>query len=333
MNNSILEQNREMEAFVIQAGATRSFFFKDEYKPLAFIHLADIGGQPIDAWNRMVEYLNYYKDYLAFAIHTGDYCAASQIDYTDYYNLGTPCERPIYNCVGNHDREKNNDWMQGIYDSWAPQSAAHALLFNRTENWDVNFMEGETPTAYYKDFPESNIRMIVLDLYYEVEAQKAWLTSLLAEAREKGMHVMTAMHETTDTMPNRPDTTFNSYSDFEERFGTWPKTAFEDIIADFIDAGGQYICNLAGHRHNDHFGYTARGVLNVAIECAGPWWLWTDARRPAGTRAYDCFNVVGVDTNLGLLKLIRIGNNSDNYMRRKGVLCYDYINKKIIFNG
>ena len=32
MNNSILEQNREMEAFVIQAGATRSFFFKDEFK-------------------------------------------------------------------------------------------------------------------------------------------------------------------------------------------------------------------------------------------------------------------------------------------------------------
>jgi len=331
MNNSIIEQNRETEAFVIQAGATRSFFFKDEFKPLTFVHLADMGNQRIEVWNRMVEYINYYKDYISFAIHTGDYCGSSQLDYTDYYNDGTPCERPILNCVGNHDREENNDWANKGHSTWAPQSAAHALLFNRTENWDVNFMPGETPTAYYKDFPESNIRLIVLDLYYEQEAQKPWLASLLAEAKEKGMHVITAMHETTDTLPHRLETTFDTYSKFEERFGVWPKSIFEDIIADFIDAGGQFVCNFAGHRHNDYIGYTARGVLNVAIECAGPWYLWTDARRIRGTRTDDCFNVVGIDTNLGLLKLIRIGNNCDCYMRRKTALCYDYINKKMIF--
>ena len=56
-----------------------------------------------------------------------------------------------------------------------------------------------------------------------------------------------------------------------------------------------------------------------------------DSRRVKGTKSYDCFNVVGVDTDLGLLKLIRVDNNVDHYMREKKELCFDYINKKVIF--
>lgn len=52
--------------------------------------------------------------------------------------------------------------------------------------------------------------------------------------------------------------------------------------------------------------------------------------RVKGTKSEDCFNVVAIDTELGLIKVIRIGANTDHYMHTKNAFCYDYINKKVI---
>ncbi|MFQ9147579.1 MAG: hypothetical protein ACLR5G_04660 [Eubacteriales bacterium] len=54
--------------------------------------------------------------------------------------------------------------------------------------------------------------------------------------------------------------------------------------------------------------------------------------RVRGTRTYDCFNYMAVDVNMGLLKIVRVGNNRDIFMRSQRSLCYDYLNRKIIFN-
>ena len=40
--------------------------------------------------------------------------------------------------------------------------------------------------------------------------------------------------------------------------------------------------------------------------------------------------IVTVDTILGIIKLVRIGDNVDHYLRSKRTLCYDYKNKRII---
>ena len=40
--------------------------------------------------------------------------------------------------------------------------------------------------------------------------------------------------------------------------------------------------------------------------------------------------VVSVETSTGTLKIIRIGNNSDHYLREKKILSYNYIDKRII---
>jgi hypothetical protein len=299
---------------------------------LQFVHLSDIHTRS-DLWNRMVSFVNHYQNYISFALHTGDYCGGSQLNYNDLYAMQpAPCARPIFNCVGNHDREANCDWEKGT-PCFATQESVHRLLFNHTENWGVTFMPGETPTAYYKDFPEANVRLIVLDLYQEQEAQKVWLAQLLDEAKEAGLHVITAAHQVTDTMPDKPDTTFTTYHDYEARFWKQGKTVFEDTIAAFVAAGGHHICHLAGHEHRDYFGITAGGVLNVAVECATAWHDWSDGLRSPGTRTFDCFNVVSVDVNVGMLKLLRVGNNCDHLLRTKRVLCYDYIHKKVVFNG
>ena len=69
MTDNIVELNKEAEQFVIQAemGRSRHYFgklFGDKYTPLTFVHAADMHADTV-AWNRMVEYVNGYKEYLS----------------------------------------------------------------------------------------------------------------------------------------------------------------------------------------------------------------------------------------------------------------------------
>ena len=102
------------------------------------------------------------------------------------------------------------------------------------------------------------------------------------------------------------------------------------VIADWIADGGVHIANFAGHEHSDMIGYTKNGVLNMICQCATNDESWVDAARVEGTKTFDCFNFVSVETTTGVFKVVRIGNNSDHYLREKKVFAYDYINKKIL---
>lgn len=331
LTDNIIELNRDMESLVIQGKATRTRFFQnkfeDKFKPLQFVHFSDIHAV-LDLWNRIAEYINYYQDYIDFGIHTGDYCGNNQDLYVDCYNYGKKCDRPIYNCVGNHDTVKTPAWIPNT------KASAHQLLFApiNDDSINVNFLECEYSMTYYKDFPESNIRMIVLDLYYDIDLQCEWLKNVLNDAKEKGLCVITAMHEPTGAVHNTYNVTFHTYNDYESLNGKNCTVPYESIIAEFIAQGGCHICNLAGHEHHDLFGLTDAGILNTVVPSATNWDGWCDGSRVRGTRTYDCFNIVSVDTNLGLLKLIRIGNNRDHYLRSQNSLCFDYKNRKVIYN-
>lgn len=332
LTDNIIELNRDVEPLIIQGATGRLHPFKDPYQPLQFVHFSDLH-RYIRAWDRLVEYVNYYEKYISFALHTGDYCGASLEQLEDCYGNGASCVKPIYNCVGNHDMQATNGWRDGAGPVFADHAMVHAALFHYTEGWEVTYMSGETPTAYYKDFPESHVRLIVLDLYNDVEREKAWLVDLLADAREKDLHVITAAHEPTDEIVEIPETTFHTLCDYLSITRPDKKSPFEDVIISFKEAGGTHVCHLAGHHHTDRFGYTAGGVLNYCVECAVPTPLWVDSKREKGTRSFDCFNVTAVDVNLGILKFTRVGNNADIYLRTKRALCFDYINQKLIYNG
>ena len=133
---SIIEQNKDMETFVVQGTATRVRFFGDKYQPLQFVHLSDAHAVP-ELWERMVEYVNYYCDFISFALHTGDYCGGSQQSYVDFYKKCSPCVRPILNCVGNHDTYKTCEILE------SDKKTVHGMLFPKTDDWSVTFMEGE----------------------------------------------------------------------------------------------------------------------------------------------------------------------------------------------
>ncbi len=325
-SENIIDIAKPMERAIIQGSAVRCpFLFKDPYKPLQFVHFSDVHSM-LDHWDRIMTFINYYEQYLSFGIHTGDYCASVIEEYTDLYEYGVPTDLPVFNCTGNHDRATTARVS-------ATKEAVHAHLFNRSHKWNVNFMDCDFPMAYYKDFPESNIRLIVLDLYFDIDAQIDWLRNLLNRSQEEGMFVITAMHQPTSTLVDGPETTFNSIMSWKTADGQVVPTPFEAPIAEFVEAGGKYICNLCGHHHHDLFGYTERGVLNVAVEMATCWAPWDDSARVFDTRTYDCFNVVSIEPNIGILRLTRIGNNVDYYLRKKTTFCYDFVNKKVVYNG
>ena len=106
-----------------------------------------------------------------------------------------------------------------------------------------------------------------------------------------------------------------------------------DIIRDWIREGGRYVVWLSGHRHCDMLYYPAKypDMLCLAIDQAGNMRgnRWAD--RSADSDARFCANYYSVDTQNGLFKIVRVGLSRDRFLVEKNVLCYDYVNRKVIF--
>jgi 3',5'-cyclic AMP phosphodiesterase CpdA len=235
---------------------------------------------------------------------------------------------PYYPVIGNHD--DNRYGPKEIFNHEQLYQNFMNTLEKENVVFDTSSME---KTNYYKDFPESNIRLIVLDCYYDIEEQKKQLANILRDAREKGLYVITAMHELTCVIEESFGVTFNTINDYANLVGKPRQRAFEPVIVDFVKDGGVHICHFAGHDHHDGFGLTENGILNSIVPCATTWSGWCDGKRIEGTKTQDCFNVVSIDPNLKLLKIVRVGDNSDHYLREKRLLCFDFENRKVIYNG
>lgn len=324
--DDIITFNKDLEPFIIQASEGLGSKFIDKTKPLVFTHFSDVHTRQ-ELWNRIIEFNNFYSNYLKFSIHTGDYCGSNQNSYVDLYHVGYACDIPVFNCVGNHDTYVDSLGTKGT------KQKTKELLFNHSENWNVTFMDIENSMTYYKDFPDSKIRLVVLDYYFDIDNQCSWLLERLNGAKALGYHVITCMHEMTNVITNKLNCSFQTIDNFESLGGNkYSISKFDQVIGDWVKNGGVHVANFAGHEHSDFIGYTENDVLNICVQAATDDIIWTDGKRVKGTRTWDCFNVVSVEVSTGTLKLIRIGNNSDHYLREKKVLSYDYINKNMIFN-
>ena len=317
----VSELNKDVEKYILGA------------EGLTFVHFSDVHARE-DLWNRIAEYINDYSDKIAFGLHTGDFCGGSQEEYSDLY-AKNKCVRPIYNCVGNHDC-----FSGGKRWTLSEKELPHRLLFNRTEGWDVSFSECTYSMSYYKDL--GDIRLIVLDDYYDIWQTRVWLRRILKDALDRSLHVITAQHEPTHYISDTYGASFQTLDDYNERFRQYElnrteydfdhrcRVLYEDVIAEFIRLGGTYICNLAGHDHVDEFGLTASGVLNVVVQNATSWDGLGDTDRVKGGRSEDCFNVMSVDTESGAFTLVRVGACTDRHGRTKKMLKFDYVNKRIL---
>ncbi|MBR7003996.1 MAG: hypothetical protein IKI00_03360 [Bacteroidales bacterium] len=120
-----------------------------------------------------------------------------------------------------------------------------------------------------------------------------------------------------------------------EQYGyvSGPVNPLADIVQSWVDKGVKFVVWLTGHCHNDMLYYPAKypGLLCLSVDQAGNLRGNSITDRGEDLESRFCANYYAVDTQNGLFKIVRFGLSMTRHMIRKDVLCYDYINKKVIF--
>ena len=307
-------------------------------KCLTLCHFTDIHA---DAENlsRIKKFTDKYKDYIDDVICTGDMVRNdSSEDFSWWHENGG---EGMLMTIGNHD----TNVVSGGVSSW--RGFGKVNTYNKyfkpyIANWGVtqpSNAESLGKCYYYKDYASYNIRIVALDCMYYDADEDTWFTNTLANAKSLGYGVIVLSHG----LGKQGDKIQSTYTAINNTAGmvilddgTYTYNAnVHSRIDEFIGGGGNFICLLGGHFHMDMFGKvnsTTHEQLYLLGDCSARVPL-RDHRYVNKTRMQDSFNIVSIDTNLKMIKVFKVGNQYDVFLRRKGTLCYNYETKKMIFNG
>ena len=298
--------------------------------PLCLLHFSDIHGDAKRLQN-IIDFKNYYSDYIADIIHTGDAVKYYSTDGIEFWD-GTDGAENILNVIGNHDTLVGSTWI-----GMTMAEAYNTYFSPYISNWGVTSTSGKT--YYYKDYATNKVRLIVLDIMHQSADQLTWFTSTLASAKTAELHVIVAVHSRAhwlfdsyvtpwDDKPLVPSYT-NGYSDTSA--STYPENLgddYADAVDDFMDGGGYFICWIHGHTHHKMFAQlqTHPNQLDVSVENASiPNFAWTYVKaRIENTKSEDCFNVIGIDTDSKVLRIMTVGATYDRFMRHADTIAYSY---------
>lgn len=161
-------------------------------------------------------------------------------------------------------------------------------------------------------------------------AQETWLTQVLAAARQSDLSVLIACHYRCNDA-GKLSSNFTDYGKVLANYSvTYMPNTMLQIVQDFIDLGGSFICYLCGHMHTDVVLRNSNfpDQLFVAIVDAYGWQNYdSDLDRAAQP---DAFNLVLIDKSNHCLKLIRVGADCDPYGRSRKSISIDYNTGNII---
>ena len=306
--------------------------------PLVFIHFSDIHGDE-RCLRSVVRYKEQYSGYIVDILHTGDSVTTYSTDGIEFWDEVDGAES-ILNCIGNHDTRVRNTWI-GL-DMASSYSTYFAPYI---ENWGVEYTEGKT--YYYKDYTSNSVRLIVLDIMHQTQEQLSWFESILEDAKDNGLHVICACHARSNTDVTPIDTPWDDVNvvpynpvvsdSSTSAYPTVMSDDYADAVDSFIQAGGHFICWLHGHTHYKMFATLTNhpGQLDVSVANAGrPAYAWTYVwARIDDTRSEDDFNVVAVDTDSGVLRIMKVGVDYDRYMRHVDTISWDYENGQLLYSN
>ena len=309
---------------------------------LMLLHFSDLHGDR-DNLLRIVSFKERYGDYIDDAIHTGD-VVANYLEDGNVMNDIKGAEK-ILNVVGNHDA-----WRRGEDFYYATQSETYDLLMRGANpdspfinNWGVvqdSDADSIGKCYYYKDYANAKVRMIILDCMHYDSAQNEWFVSRLGEAKDNSLSVVVVQHYPAQKGLTQTECTFNEYNkgivgyeDYSPRIERMNDMAYNAVDA-FIANGGMFVCWVEGHTHGNYIGRTPshEGQLQVIIENAGTNDRYNSSSRIKNTKSQDAFNIISIDTEGKLIKLVRIGQDRDRFLRHLGTLCYNYSTFELISN-
>lgn len=325
--------------------------------PFTLLHFSDLHADAVNL-KRIMQWKAHYSSYIDDAICTGDIIRNKYGD--DYSFWSSNNADSVLVSTGNH--EYYNGESSAYYTQITPKQVYDKFFAPYISEWGtVVFPENaatEGYNYYYKDYSSQKIRLIVLDNMANMSStrnnvQSTWLAGVLESARQSQLHVICAIH-IGSTIVTPFDTPFFAMrtiinSDGGANSQTYAEFyTLRDAVETFIDNGGKFVCWIGGHKHSDAValltGYN-QACVHVATAAGGDtqmnvdghvWWIiprGDDCSRADGTRSQDCFNVYSVDTEKGMLRLFRVGNDLDRYGRHKGMLVYDYFNRQVIYSN
>jgi len=292
---------------------------------LRLVHLSDIHGDS-PALNRIMHLASVVAPD-ADIICTGD------LRENHAGTINSWWDKRVMTCIGNHD---SASYSSGTYD-WTALSMADREAYYITPYigaWGAVSHPSGT-SYYYKDYPDQHVRLIVIDcmLYMgtpgsEATAQTAWLADALASAWANSLHVLIATHAPhggAEPVPcgftKRGQTTMPVNSDCDT-----PQVVI-DTVAAAINNGLHFIGYICGHTHQDGIWDATgdRSQLMYCVTCANSGeagWRNSDQRR---SDEQDAVNVVVIDTEKSLIKIIRAGGaNRAEYLQTRDTLLIDY---------
>lgn len=323
-------------------------------KPVTLLHFSDIHAS-ICNMMRLEAFREKFVEYLSDTIITGDMCGAKYTQYNpDFWNADGPDK--ILQLIGNHDVYDAHDQVPGTgagYDNpeyWATAAEKYAQYIEpNVAKWGVTQPSGAAANGlcyYYKDYDlttgadsynTSHLRMIVLDGMDFDEDQLAWLVATLADARTNGYPVLIADHFAPINYAediDKFDTPFASFNIGmkEQAFANGHLPGACDAVDDFIEAGGEFVCWICGHLHYDVVGTVVShpNQVFIAIGSANNSTFALDGYRLKQFKSCDLFNVMSVDVRNKRISVLRVGADTDNWLRHRGAMTIDYENKKLL---
>lgn len=305
-----------------------------------FLHFSDIHKNEVEL-KRIKDFSELYQSYLCDVINTGDSVQGlGTEDFSWYAENGSK----FLNVIGNHDSSTSQSGSG--WTGLGKQATYNKYIAPFVADWGVVYSEGNN--YYYKDYVSSRnyggeqkwvkLRLVVLDCMFYDEAQNTWLESTLADAKTNGFDVMIAIHTSPASAEPIP-CTYTSINPSIQSAG-WASYSTSNaiqVVKNFIDSGGKFVCWLGGHVHHDIMGKINadnRQLVALIETCSNN--LQDSFDRPyiEGEVEYaDAFNIIGIDTNRHLLKIFKVGYEYDGAMRRKGTFVYDYVSSTVKFNG
>lgn len=326
--------------------------------PLTIAHFSDMHGTSTTQLKRFIEFCDYYSDRIDVRLNTGDivYNSYGDIPSTQsdwWYRKASGAEK-IFNVIGNHDVAS---YVGSTYDwtAYIGATAYSTYIAPFIMGWNVT-SGGENACYYYKDYADSAIRFIVLDMPGYDATEDEWLNSLLADAILNNLTVVIASHfpaAKVDALPSRftslsrstTGATTVSYMQNGALFAAAVKR-----VDTFISNGGSFACWLVGHTHYDflstvasfqegdgNFGRPDITINNTQIvvtidtsSSAAVQTSHSDIDHTTGTKLQDCFNLVTIDAANKLIKIVRVGCDTDKWMRKKDTLCINYATHTIV---
>jgi len=330
VNNDIVQLNDNLIDSIANLKRPPRVGYTTQGEVLSLLHFSDIHIDRPFELRRIIQIGNQYREYIDDILSTGDIQDRGwESGIADY--VGTDGAQYILQAIGNHDAYAS--------DKWTFTTAIN--VYNRfiapfVSNWGVVQPSGAAANGYnywYKDYTSQKVRLIALDCIYWDATQKTWLEGILANTPSE-YSIVCASHyrpRMNDILCNMDDliyqpSTVNSYTSDE---------AVAAVQA-YINNGGNFICWLSGHEHMDYIGLTSvtnTSQLIVGIACASA----NEARtrygviaRLEGEKSQDLFNIIGFDTYNKFIRILRVGADSDTFMRSKKTLCINYETHEII---